>query len=427
MGYLRYTVVMLCGAALFPSCARADDWPQFRGPGRDAISRETGLLRSWPEGGPAVLWSTEVCEGYAGAAIHSGRVYLNDYDRSAKEWLLRCLDLNDGKEYWRFRDKKRIRPNHGITRTVPAVDGTHVFSLDPKCVLHCLEADTGKELWQKSLVREYHATIPAWYAGQCPLLEEERVIIAPGGDALLVALDKKTGNPIWETPNPEGHPMSHASVMPATIGGVEQYLYCTLKGIMGVAADDGRLLWFFPWKFNIAVPISPLTLPDGLVFMTSCYEAQSVMIRVTRAGDTFKAEQVFTLGTEVWNSETHTPVFYQKHMFAVGKKKRGLLTCLDLEGRQVWTSRGQASFGLGSYILADGMFFILEGATGMLRLLEANTTEYRELAHAQVLGGHDVWAPLALSQGKLVVHDMSRLVCLDVASPQQTGSTPETP
>ena len=423
---MRRIALMLVVA--LPLVAQADDWPQFRGPERDAVSRETGLLCAWPAGGPTVLWSTEVCEGYAGAAIHSGRVYLNDYDRATNEWLLRCFDLTSGTEYWRFREQKRIRPNHGITRTVPAVDGTRVFSLDPKCVLHCLEAATGKELWQKHLVRDYHATIPAWYAGQCPLLEEDRVIVATGGDKLLVALDKETGKPIWETPNPDGHPMSHASVMPATIGGVKQYLYCTLKGIMGVAADDGRLLWFFPWKFNIAVPISPLALPDGLVFMTSCYEAESVMIRVTREGDAFKAEHVFTLAPEVWNSETHTPIYYDHHMFAVGKKKRGLFTCLDLKGNQVWTSQGKASFGLGSYILADGMFYILDGDTGILRLLEANTTEYRELAQAQVLEGHDVWAPLALSQGKLVVHDMARLVCLDVASAptkapaQATGS-----
>jgi outer membrane protein assembly factor BamB len=400
----------------------ADNWPQFRGPNRDAISTETGLLRDWPEGGPKVLWTTEVCEGYSAAAVFDGRVYFNDYDRQANEWLVRCLTLDEGQELWRYRDKKRIRPNHGITRTVPAVDGQYVFSLDPKCVLHCLEAATGTELWQKKLVGEYRATIPAWYAGQCPLIEADRVIIAPGGTVLLTALDKATGSAIWETPNPEGWPMSHASVMPAEIGGVKQYLYCHLKGLVGVAADDGRVLWHFPWKFNIAVPVSPLHVGDGLVFQTSCYEAASVMIRVTRDGGAFKAEQVFTLGPEEWNSETHTPIVFQDHIFAVGKKRRGLFTCLDFAGQQVWTSRESASFGLGSYILADGMFFVLEGKTGMLRLLEANVSEYRELARAQVLSGPDVWAPLALSDGKLIVRDMAKLVCLEVGRADRAGA-----
>ena len=394
--------------------AEADNWPQFRGPSRDAKSKETGLLRSWPEGGPKVLWTTEVCEGYAAPAVFDGRVYLNDYDRGAKEWHVRCMSLQDGKEHWRFIEKRRIRPNHGITRTVPAVDGKYIFSLDPKCVVHCLDAETGEQFWRKSLVKDYGATIPAWYAGQCPLIEPDRIIVAPGGRAVMVALAKETGEPIWETPNPEGWTMSHASVMPAEIGGVKQYLYTMLKGAVGVSAEDGKLLWHFPWKFNIAVPVSPLALGDGRVFLTSCYEAETVMIRVTLDGDTFGAEKIFSLSRSDWNSETHTPIYVQDHMFAVGKKRRGLFTCLDVEGNQVWTSRDKASFGLGSYLLADGMFYVLEGKTGTLRLLEANTTEYKELATAAVLTGPDVWAPLALSDGKLLVRDMAKMVCLEV-------------
>ena len=160
----RYLWIVGGIAAFTASATSADDWPQFRGPHRNATSAETGLLREWPAGGPKVLWTTEVCIGYAAPAIYGGRVYFNDYDREAKEWLLRCLSLDDGRELWRFRDKKRIRPNHGITRTVPAVDDKYVFSLDPKCVFHCLDAATGKELWRKHLVREYQTTIPAWYA-----------------------------------------------------------------------------------------------------------------------------------------------------------------------------------------------------------------------------------------------------------------------
>ena len=395
--------------------ALADNWPQFRGPDRDSISKETGLLREWPDGGPKVLWTVEVCEGYAAAAIYDGRVYFNDYDKKAKEWLVRCVSLADGKELWRFSEKRRIRPNHGITRTTPAVDGKYVFSLDPKCVFHCLDARDGRELWRKNFVQEYHTTIPAWYAGQCPLIEPDRVIIAPGGDAVMVALDKASGSPIWSTPNPEGFAMSHVSVMPAEIDGVKQYLYNTLKGPLGVSAEDGRLLWHFPWKFNVAVPVSPLAIGDGRIFLTSCYEAETVMIRVRRNSDTFAAKKVFSLPANEWNSETHTPILFQEHLFAVGKKRRGLFTCLDLDGNQVWTSRAaKISFGLGSYLLADGMFFVLEGDTGVLRLLDANTAEYRELDSAQVLNGHDVWAPLALSDGKLVIRDLTKMVCLEV-------------
>ncbi|MBU0638996.1 MAG: PQQ-like beta-propeller repeat protein [Planctomycetes bacterium] len=412
---LRRLLILACcvTAALMPA-AEADDWPQFRGPQRDNTSRETGLLRAWPEGGPPVLWSVEVCEGYAAAAIHNGRAYFNDYDREASRWHVRCLALKDGRELWRYAEDKRIRPNHGITRTVPAVDEQYVFSLDPKCVLHCLDAATGKELWRKDLVKEYHSRIPPWYNGQCPLIEPDRIIIAPGGDALVAALQKTTGAEIWRTPNPEKWPMSHVSLMPAKLGDVQQYLYCTLNGPLGSAADDGRLLWHFPWKFNVAVAPSPIAVDDERVFMTSGYDAGSLMVQVRRAPGRFDVKRLFDLPSSVWNSEVHTPVLYEGHLFAVGKKRRGLFTCLSLDGEMVWTSQDKASFGLGSFLLADGMFFILEGDTGMLRLLEANTTEYRELAAAQILSGHDVWGPMALSDGKLVLRDMTKMVCLEV-------------
>jgi outer membrane protein assembly factor BamB len=365
---------ILCAATLLAPAARATDWPQFRGPNRDGISKETGLMRQWPAEGPQVLWSVDVGPGYAAAAIHSGIVYFNDYDVEASDWMIRALTLDDGKELWRFKENRRIRPNHAITRTVPAVDGNYVFSIDPKAVFHCLDAKTGEELWRKNLVQEYKAKIPPWYNGQNPLIETDRVIIATGGDALLLALDKASGNEIWRTPNPEKAPRTHASPMPANIGGVKQYLYTTLKGVHGIAADDGRLLWSGPFKLNVAVAPSPLAVDNEYVFLTAGYDAGTAMFRVVREGDGFKAEKLYEMTSAEWNSEAHTPIVFKDHLFAVGKKRRGLFTCLNKDGKQVWTSQGKASFDLGSYLLADGMFFILEGKTGILRLVEANST-----------------------------------------------------
>lgn len=393
---------------------KAGDWTQFRGPDRDGISKEKGLLRKWPEGGPEVVWTVDVGQGYSAAAIVGGLVYFNDYDTEKQDWMVRCLTLDEGKEVWRFSEARRIRPNHAITRTVPSVDGKYLFSLDPKAVFHCLDAKTGKELWRKELVQEYQAKIPPWYNGQCPLMEDDRVIIATGGDALLLALEKATGDEIWRSENPENQPMTHASPMPAKLGGVDQYIYTTLKGMYGISADQGKVLWHAPFKLNVAVAPSPLAIDDELVFLTSGYNAGSAMFRVARNGASFEAEKVFELSPNDWNSEVHTPILFEDHLFAVGKKSRGLFTCLNQKGEIVWTSMGKASFDLGSFLLADGMFFILEGKTGMLRLVEANTAEYRELASAQVLSGHDVWAPLALSEGKLVIRDLSKMVCVKV-------------
>jgi outer membrane protein assembly factor BamB len=409
----RLTLIVLGAVVALP--AAAADWPQFRGPGRDAKSPEKGLLRTWPASGPEVLWSTSVGPGYAGAAIHGDRVYFNDYDEATGAYLIRSLDLNTGEELWRFQEKRRIRPNHAITRTVPATDGRYVFTLDPKATLHALDAATGAELWRKNLVQEYGTKIPPWYNGQCPLIEEDRVLVAPvGPQALIVALDKATGKELWRTPNPEGWLLSHSSLMPAKLAGVDQYLFSVLEGTVGVAASDGKLLWHFPFKFNLTVSPSPLVIDGERFYVTGAYDAGGAMVRVTRGPKGFSAEPIFTHSPEEWNSEVQTPILHDGHIFAVGKKKRGLFTCLDLNGKQVWNSDGHASFELGSFILADGMFIVVEGKTGVVHLLEASTAGYKELAKAPILSGHDVWGPLALSDGRLVLRDLSRMVCLDL-------------
>ena len=402
------------------------DWPQFRGPNRDNISTETGLLRTWPAGGPKVLWKIPVCEGYAGAAIKDARVYLNDYNAEKKEHLVRCISIADGKDIWQWSYAVEIRPNHAITRTVPAIGTRLVFSLDPKCRFHALDIKTGKLVWQKNLVQDYKATIPNWYAGQNPLLDGDRVVLATGGDALAVAFDQATGKEIWRSPNPGKDLMSHSSLMPATIGGVKQYLYMTPNKVVGIAAADGQILWSIPFMTKMAACPSPVSIGDGRIFITSGYEAGSMMIQIQKGASGFTVQKLYGLTSAQFNSEVHTPILYQNHLFAVSSKTKGRFSCVGLDGKVVWQSPAVSgdtaatrTFGLGGFMLADGMFYVLDGDTGMLRLIEANTRQYKELASAQILGGEEVWGPLALSNGKLIIRDSSHMVCLQVG---QSGS-----
>lgn len=406
---------------LFSISAFGGDWPQFRGADRSNISSETGLLRNWPSQGPKVLWKIPVCEGYAGAAIKDGRVYLNDYDYKKKEHLVRCISLLSGKDMWSWSYPVEVRPNHGITRTVPAVGDKLVFSLDPKCRFHALDAKSGKLIWQKNLVQEFKATIPGWYAGQNPLLDGDRVLLATGGDAIAIAFDQATGKEIWRTPNPGKELMSHSSLMPATIDGVKQYLYLTMKTLMGIDASDGKMLWSIPFTARMVAVPSPVSIGDGRIFVTSGYEAGSTMYKVEKGASGFSARKLFSLTSSQFNSEAHTPILFQNHLFGVGSKTKGRFTCLSLDGKNVWqspvvsgNSQESRTFNLGGFLLADGLFFILDGNTGMLRLVEANTSAYKELASAQILSGEDVWGPMALSEGKLVIRDMSHMVCIQV-------------
>ncbi|MCA9218651.1 MAG: PQQ-binding-like beta-propeller repeat protein, partial [Planctomycetales bacterium] len=254
------------------------------------------------------------------------------------------------------------------------------------------------------------------------------LIVATGGKSLLVALDKASGESVWETPNPDKQMMSHSSIAVCEIGGVRQYTYCTLSGLSGVSAESGELLWTFPWKFNTAVAPSPLFLGDGRFLLTSGYHAQTVVCQATVKDGAWSAAEItaFEPPPRGWNSEVHTPIFYRDHIYGIGKVRRGMWTCLDLEGNELWTSGREATFGMGGYVLADGLFFALDGKTGALRLIDATADEYRQLAEALLLAGPDVWAPPVISGGKLLIRDLGKLLCLDVSAgnaPSPTDST----
>ncbi len=160
------------------------------------------LARSWPPTGPPVLWSIELGEGYAGAAVSDGRVFVLDYDEQAAADTIRCLSLDDGREIWRNGYPVAVTRNHGMSRTVPAIVEDHVITMGPRCHVACWDAKTGECRWLIDLVREHATTEPRWYAGQCPLIDEGRLILAPCGSALLMAVDYRTGEVIWQSPNP---------------------------------------------------------------------------------------------------------------------------------------------------------------------------------------------------------------------------------
>ncbi len=392
-------------------------WPQFRGADRENIARpDAPLAGSWPAEGPRELWRIEgLGTGYSGPAIHAGRVYLNDYDEANARWMVRCLSLADGQEIWRWSYPRLVRPNHGITRSTPAVDDDVVISLDPKCALHAFDARTGERLWARNLPPEFGLRIPPWYNGQCPLLDGDRVIIGIGGrDALLAAFDKRTGEPVWTTPNTIRQVTSHASVMPAELGGTKQYLWATLQGIVGVDAETGTLLWDSPFVGRVALAPSPLGLDDEHVFMTSGYKVGSLIVRVSRNGDSWQAEPVRQMDAEHFESECHTPILHDGRLLAVDMP--GQLVSLTTDGDVQWRSASPdgKTFGLGSYLLVGNKLLVLEGDTGRLHLVDPRPDGPVFLAAAQPVSGHDVWAPMAYADGRLILRDLNTLVCLEL-------------
>jgi outer membrane protein assembly factor BamB len=398
----------------------AGSWPGFRGPNRDAVYRdETPLARTWPESGPPVVWTVALGEGYAGPAIHEGCVYVLDYDESAKADVLRCLSLDDGREIWRNGYPVELTRNHGISRTVPAIVDGHVVTLGPRGHLASWDAKTGSNHWLIDLVQQHGVKVPLWYIGQCPLVDQGRLIVATCGPDMLVAFDYRTGQVVWKSPNPRGWTMTHSSIMPMEFAGRRMYLYCGSGGIAGVAADDGSLLWdSTEWPEQFATSPSPLALPDGRIFLCSGYGSQtgSLILQLKVNGKEFTAEVGQALPPREFNAEQHTPILHQDHLFGIRKRGRGQLVCLDLEGREVWNS-GRAHFGHGPFLFANGVLLLLDDE-GVLTMAEAGPEEFKVLGQHPVLpDGHEAWGPPAMVEGRLIVRDLTRMACVDLRQP----------
>jgi outer membrane protein assembly factor BamB len=369
------------------------------------------------------LWKIEVGEGHAGAAVSNGRVYLLDYDRQKQADALRCLSLADGREIWRYSYPVKVKRNHGMSRTVPTVTDKYVVTLGPKCHVMCLDAKTGEFRWGLDLVNDFGATVPPWYAAQCPLIDNGRAILAPGGRALMMAVDCETGEIVWETPNPRGWSMTHSSIIPLDFAGRRMYVYCASGGVVGVSAEDGRILWDTDaWKINVACVATPVDIGNGRIFLSGGYEAGAMMLQLKQDGERITAEPLFRLATKIFGSEQHTPIFYRDNIYGV--RPDGQMVCLDTSGKVLWESGHQHRFpkGYGSWLIAGGKIFVMNGDDGTLSILEATADGFRPLSQARVLQGHDAWGPMAMAAGRLIVRDFTTMVCLDVSRGSGQGN-----
>jgi len=393
-------------------------WPGFRGPNGDGVCPQPGpLASSWPEEGPRRIWSVDLGEGYAGASIHRGRVYVFDYDQVALADTIRCLSFDDGKEIWRFAYPLKVKRNHGMSRTVPTVTDRHLVGIGPKCHVTCLDAETGEEKWLIDLVREYGTTVPQWYAGQCPLIDGDRVILAPGGtDVLMFAADIETGEVLWKTPNPRKWQMTHVSIRRVDLAGVPTYVYCGSRGVCGVAVENGEILWDTDaWKIGIATVPTPVPVGDSRMFFCGGYNAGSLMMAVERNEEgAFTTKVLFRLEPEVFGAAQQTPIFFRGHLYGVRPDEQ--LVCLDLAGKVLWASGQGNTFGLGPFLVADDLLYALDD-DGHLSLVRATPDRFELLAKAQILDGPDAWGPLALADGRLIARDLRKMVCLQVGAP----------
>jgi len=273
------------------------------------------------------------------------------------------------------------------------------------------------------VVREYGSEIPFWYTGQCPLIDDGVAVIATGGKALMIGVDCRTGEILWEAPNEREWKMSHSSIMPYTWEGMDMYVYSAVGGACGIQAkgrNAGKILWKTEeWSHSVVAP-SAVCLPGGKIFLSAGYGAGSMIIQLLKENSDITVEVVDEyLPKEGLASEQQTPLYYGGHLFGILPKDAGplrnQLVCVHPSSFRdiIWSSGQTNRFGLGPYMIADGKMVLLKDE-GTLFIIEPTTDGYRELSRWKIMEGHDAWAPLATADGYLLLRDSGTLICISI-------------
>lgn len=410
---LRLVLLAVASTAVaVASRAAAADWPQWRGPEHNGISKETGWSATWPASGPKQLWKTSVGVGFSACSVVGNRVFtMGHRDGSDYVW---CLDTANGKEVWKFSYPAQLDPRlyEGGPNATPTVADGQVFTLGRYGEVFCLSAKDGKVVWKKNLMTDFGLTEPGkdwWGFTGSPLVEGDLVIYAAGTHGL--ALDRKTGREAWTTGK---GPNSYASPVPVTLGGKRAVAVFAARTLGVVEAKTGKPLWELPWKTAYDINSADPIFADGHLFLSSGYRT---------GGGLFKLGE--GVPAQVWKSqEMHNQmnpsVLVGGHLYGPsGQNGRGGdLRCVEfMTGAVKWK---EPTFGMGSVMAADGKLIALS-EKGELIIAEAKPDAFKPLARAQVLGGR-CWTVPVLSHGLIYCRNArGDLVCLDVRGNSRAG------
>jgi outer membrane protein assembly factor BamB len=403
----------------------AANWPQWRGPQRDGISKEVGLLKQWPEGGPKLLWQVDgLGDGFSTPAIVGNRIYMISNEGLENEFV-QALDVKAGNQLW----SKRIgnvgepdqEPSYPSARSTPTIDGDMLFALGSAGDLACLDRNSGDIRWQKNVQTEFGGKPGEWAYSESPLVDGHAVVVTPGGkEATLVALNKNSGDVIWKAQVPEGDAAAYASIVIIEVDGMKQYVQFMANGLVGVDAKTGKYLW----RYDKTAENSPANIGTPVASGDSVYSgshyAGGGLVRIVADGDAFTAEEVYfdrKLPTAIGGA-----VLVGDYLYGTN---RASTTCADFKTGQIkWTQeRGLAP---ASLCFADGCLYAHSEKTGEVALIEATPDGYRELGKftppgIPEKGRSQAWTYPVVADGRLYLHDWGTLWCYDVKAPATAG------
>jgi len=395
-----------------PTLAKDFDWPQWRGPNRDNLTEETGLLKEWPEGGPQVKWmSREVGLGYAGPAIADGKLLiLGSLDGTTS---LFAIDPDSGDTLWHSEISEDFKNGWGDgPRCTPTVDGDRVYALSGTGTLVCLSLADGEEVWRTTM-QDLGGQIPVWGYSESVLIDGDRLICTPGNkQGAIAALDKTTGELLWQTE--ELTDVAHySSVIKAAPAGREQYVQLLEKQVVGIDPENGDVLWQQDWPGRVAVIPTPL-YHDGHIYVSTGY---GVGCRLINLGDT-GVDPTTVYDNKTMKSKHDGLVLLGDYLY--GYSDGGGWTCQNLmTGKREWSEKGK--LGKGAIAYADGMLYCISEKEGEVALIEASPEGWKEHGRFTLTpqteqrspkGG--IWMHPVIVDGKLYLRDQELLFCFDV-------------
>jgi outer membrane protein assembly factor BamB len=389
--------------------AQAADWPQWQGPGRDNKSPDTGLLKSWPEGGPALLWKQSGlgAKGFSSVAIAGGLIHTSGSPDS-KQSVVTALGM-DGAVKWQTANGPEFLQSHGGTRATPTIVDGLLYVLSGMGRLGCFDAKGGEEKWAVDLVKTYGGKIPQWGYSESVAVAGDVVFVTVGGTgAGMAAFNRKTGELVWKS-----EPSLAASYCPPLVldfGGVRQVITGTGVELVGVKADNGKILWRFPttnqWKVHATTPV----FQGGGLYLTSGYGAGGFRLDLAVTGDAVAV-------TPKWTDpslDNHHGGVVMVEGFIYGYGDKAGWTCLDFQtGAARWSSK---AFGKGSVTYADGMLYCFAEGDGALALVRATPEKFDLVSRFNVPSGgvKEFWAHPVVLDGRLYARHSDVLYCYDV-------------
>jgi outer membrane protein assembly factor BamB len=402
--------------------ALAADWPQWQGPDRDNVSKDTGLLKAWPKDGPKLLWTYESTGvGFSGPAVVGDRLYILG-DRQGTEYVL-ALDVESGKETWAAEVGPYLSTGstekYGIgPRGTPTVDGDRIYALGSQGTLVCVSTGDGKVQWKVSLPQDLGGQMMSqWGWSESPLVDGDHVVCTPGGKkGTLAALDKKDGKLVWRSTGVTD-PAAYSSIVVSEAGGVRQYVQETGKQVVGVAAADGKVLWQYQPKQNFRTAVIPTPLVHGdLVYFTVGYGVGCDLLRLSHQDGTFKVESLYDAEARRNVENKHEAVvLVGDYVYGWTDSQRGRWVCQEFKtGKVVWESK---ALGKGSVSYADGHLYCYSEGDGTAVLVRATPEGWKEDGRFHVPRNKkkgSVWTHPVVANGHLYLRDQDLLFCYDV-------------